>query len=97
MTPFKPTNIPARDRARKNQRKQARPYSPKVDFALKWDMITDEEVDEIYKGNMGLEGNYLINLNSAIPSNPTGTRVRLYGGRRTDILSRRLLGLSDEP
>jgi hypothetical protein len=60
--------------------------STNIDFAVRFEMITDEEFEEIMKGDMVIEGNYLTNLNAATVNQPTGTQVKLYPGRKIDVM-----------
>lgn len=57
-------------------------------------MLTDEEIAALKKGDAALRdnGKELMNLNADL-SFPTGTSVRLYHGRKYDVLGDRLLGL----
>lgn len=66
--------------------------NPKADFALKHNMITKEEHEEVMIGNAMIHDEWMMNLNSSKILPPTGTRVRLYPDRADDVLINKLLG-----
>ncbi len=55
--------------------------NPKIEFAWTAKMLTAQEYDEAYKGNVSIEGHVIKNLNARLPNFPTGTRQNLYAGR----------------
>lgn len=65
---------------------------PKADFALKHNMITKEEHEEVMIGNAMIYDGWMTNLNSSKIPHPMGTRVRLYPDRADEILINKLLG-----
>jgi hypothetical protein len=58
------------------------------------EMLLDQEIAWLQSGDMSIEGNQeIMNLNAPHPFMPTGTRRKLYKGRKIDLLRRQLLGL----
>ena len=67
--------------------------SPALSFALKGEMITQEEYSQCLMGNMEVSQGLLHNLNADHPSIRTGTSVTLFVGRSRQIQINQLLGL----
>ena len=55
--------------------------NPKIEFAWTAKMITAQEYDEAYKGNVSIKGHLIMNVNAPLPNFPTGTWQKLYAGR----------------
>ena len=55
--------------------------NPKIEFAWTAKMITKQEYDEAYKGNVSIEGHKIFNVNAPLPNFLTGTTQNLYAGR----------------
>lgn len=79
--------------------KRARPQapgatSPALSFALKGEMLTEDEHRACLRGEMEVQRGHLLNLN--IPADvagfPTGTYVALYAGRARKLQIDALLG-----
>lgn len=54
---------------------------PKIEFAWHGKMITRQEYDEAYKGEVLIDSKEIFNINAPLPNFPTGTRQQLYVGR----------------
>ena len=78
-----------------NKPKKPTMTNSKLQFALDFEMITQEEYDWIMEGNMALSGNQLTNLNidKARAGFDTGTTVLVYNQRSLDVISRKWMGL----
>lgn len=68
------------------------PYQKKADEALLEGFIIEEERREVLKGNITLDGNWIMNVNSDIAHLPLGVWFPIYTSRAEEILTDRLLG-----
>jgi hypothetical protein len=64
--------------------------NPKADFALRFEMITQDEYEAILSGQMSLEGKFLMNLNVKHSHLKTGEKHEIYPERAFYILADRL-------
>lgn len=57
--------------------------NPTIEFVWMAKMITKQEYDEAYKGNVSIPtgSKDIMNLNAPLPNFPTGTKQKLYTGR----------------
>lgn len=72
---------------RKQRNRSAGLSHPRADFALRFEMITKDEHQQILRGNMELTGNTLLNVNADLPYLKTGTAVAIYRYRGLDVLA----------
>lgn len=72
---------------------KSRTHNPTIEFAKMGDMITQQEYDEAYKGNVSIGSTQIMNINAPLPNFPTGTRQDLYAGRGSIVTARNFLEL----
>lgn len=74
---------------------KAKVSNPTIEFAWAGDMLTQQEYDEAYKGNVLIKQNckLVMNLNAPLPNFPTGTVQKLYSGRGPIVSARNFLEL----
>lgn len=67
--------------------------NPTIEFAMMGDMITRQEYEEAYKGNVSIPagGKTIMNVNAPLPNFPTGTRQNLYPGRGKYLTAKNFL------
>lgn len=70
----------------------------KLDVALHYEMITDEELEAIYAHDMVIVGDELLNLNSSAlsPGHYTGIKCKIFPGRATQLMIDKLLSQEKE-
>lgn len=83
---FRKTGKPDRRRTR----------NPRAEFALRFDMITQEEYDAVMLGNATLDDRQIFNLNANLPWLKTGEKTAIYQGRASDLKINLLLDLPFE-
>lgn len=77
-------------------REKRYPRHAKAEFALRFDMITQEEYQGIISGQMWLEKRLLTNLNVDLPWLKTGESTTITQGRASELKLSQLLDLPYE-
>lgn len=72
------------------------PRHSKAEFALRFDMITQDEYQGIISGQMTLNERELLNFNVDLPWLKTGEKTTIYQGRASDLMINQLLDLPFE-
>ena len=64
---------------------------PALDFAIRYDMLSDDEIELCRSGKANIEGSYLY-----VPEGHFDIRTKLYMGRRHDLMIDQLLNIDPE-
>lgn len=72
---------------------RSKPFSPALAFAVNFDMLSDEEIEDVRSGKATIESSYLIYKKGHTKRFPPS---HLYKDRRIDLLADKLLGIDDE-
>lgn len=78
----------------KPQVDRSKPTSPALQFAITFDMLTDEEIEDVRAGKADIQNSYLIYKKGKTKGVP---KRHLFKDRRINILADQLLGLDEEP
>lgn len=73
--------------------RQPRSEYPALNFAVNNHMLTDDERDACIRDDMEVRAHTLFNANHDHPTLLTGDALKLYPGRKWQVLGDRLLGL----
>lgn len=66
---------------------RSKPFTPALVFAVQFNMLTDEEIEDVRKGSAEINNSYLIYKSRR--------KIHIFKDRKLKILADRLLGLED--
>lgn len=73
---------------------RSQPTNSALEFAIAFDMLMDEEIEDVRKGRAEISNSYLVYKFGQTFGPP---KIYLFKERRLKILADRLLGLDEEP